>query len=856
MREILAREEQELNIGKRGENLATCVVFDVSAWEKTYGSGVVQLIHRRNGDKAPYPCDIEADNGKAYWTVTNTDVAIAGRGHAELQYYVGDVLVKSATYATRTTQSMAAAGDVPPEPGMDWVEQALRAGMEATASAEAAENSAASASASAELAVNTAAGISSVAEEVAQVKEYSDKAAASVTAAEAAQAAAERARDEARDIAGADYATVTQAQNYASTAERNANSYTDNKVIAHNTNAEAHEDIRAAVAEAKATAEEAKTAVDNAPKGLTGESNPTENIEGVVGQMYWNSKDETLWVCTGVEPPETEVLFAEQSVESDDLISNIEVSLRDHVPIVGDTYIVTVDGIQYRCKAYNSEYGDICIGDSRLAVNDESNPEDVPFGIDTYSMSDDSGWNVWQEWYVLFSYAGTHTLKIERVVGESDGGYNWTQVETDIYQVGDVRTSIRADLGDKWLLCNGDTLSATECPKLYGMLQDMNPPYEATWSAKNELWDANGYVAPINDMAYGEGYYVAVGQTKPYNTGEDAESLKISVASALDGSWSSKASLYSSYPNAAATSVAYGNGMFVVGGYFRGSSPYTMYGLIYYADDPSGTWTRKNLWSSVSNENKVMGVAYGDGTWVAAGEYHDGSNYYARIAYTTDPTGDWTTKDIFTGTSKSRFQIKSVAYAEGNWVVVGLFYDGTNRNARIMYTTSLGGTWTTKDLWSDTGSYSGAFSVTYGDGVWAVAGNYNDGSTNGAKIAYSSSLGGEWTVVANTKFNVWHPVDIAYANGLWAIGGQRESDSQGCVAFAHSLDGEWQFKIVTSYASSSNTYVKSVKNLDGAWVAMGNEYYSSYGNGIFVSHSTVLPTITTDGAYCYIKAKG
>ena len=259
MREILAREEQELNIGKRGENLATCVVFDVSAWEKTYGSGVVQLIHRRNGDKAPYPCDIDADNGKAYWTVTNTDVAIAGRGHAELQYYVGDVLVKSATYATRTTQSMAAAGDVPPEPGMDWVEQALRAGMEATASAEAAENSAASASASAELAVNTAAGIGSIAEEVAQVKEYSERA-------EAAQAAAEQARDEAKDIAGGDFASPAEAKGYADVAERNAKEYTDQKIAAipapdvsgqignHNADTEAHADIREAVEEAKSVA--------------------------------------------------------------------------------------------------------------------------------------------------------------------------------------------------------------------------------------------------------------------------------------------------------------------------------------------------------------------------------------------------------------------------------------------------------------------------------------------------------------------------------------------------------------------------------------------------------------------------
>lgn len=425
--------------------------------------------------------------------------------------------------------------------------------------------------------------------------------------------------------------------------------------------------------------------------------------------------------------------------------------------------------------------------------------------------------------------------------------------------VGDVRTSIRTDIGDNWLLCNGDALSATEYPELYAILQEANPPHEATWSAMKEIWDANGYHAPINDIAYGEGYYVAVGQEKPYTSSEDAEILKIHVATSLDGGWSEKASLYSEYPNAAATSVAYGNGMFVAGGYFRNdSSPYTMYGLIYYADTPSGTWTRKNLWSSDTNENKVMGVAYGNGTWVAAGEYRSGSNYYARIAYATTPSGTWTNKDIFTGTSSSRFQIKSITYAGGCWVVAGQYYDGSKYYGRIMYATSLTGTWSTVDLWSGANQYNGATDVVYGDGVWAVVGSYyTDGNNNGAKIAYSSSLDGEWTTVVpnTTKFSASKPISLAYSYGLWAIGGQNGGTSNiGMVAFAQSLDGNWVAKDMFSY-TSNNTYLTRVKNVNGMWVAMGNEYYSNYGNGIFVTHSTVLPTITTDGAYCYIKAK-
>jgi hypothetical protein len=74
------------------------------------------------------------------------------------------------------------------------------------------------------------------------------------------------------------------------------------------------------------------------------------------------------------------------------------------------------------------------------------------------------------------------------------------------------------------------------------------------------------------------------------------------------------------------------------------------------------------------------------------------------------------------------------------------------------------------------------------------------------------------------------------------------------VAFAPTPGGNWISKDMFSY-NSTNTYVARVKNINGAWVAMGNEYYSNYGNGIFVTHSTVLPTITTEGAYCYIKGR-
>lgn len=256
MIEIIAKEGQDLDLGKRGENLARRVTFDIGGWIKTFGEGEVHLLHQRNGDKTPYPCVVEVEKTKAYWPVTNTDVAMAGRGHAEIQYWVGDAIVKSVTYNTRVAQSMGVAGDTPPAPAENWLNTMLGLGNEAKVNAEAAAESAEAAAASVAMAkiseTNAAesesnakasesaasdsatAAAESAAESklqadraeemkdqvqeavdgaiisaVKRVEEVVEEAEAAEQGAKDAQAAAEKARDEAAAVAGGDFLPLT-----------------------------------------------------------------------------------------------------------------------------------------------------------------------------------------------------------------------------------------------------------------------------------------------------------------------------------------------------------------------------------------------------------------------------------------------------------------------------------------------------------------------------------------------------------------------------------------------------------------------------------------------------------------------
>jgi hypothetical protein len=276
MNEILVKSGVEIDLGKRGEHLARCIVFDISGWQKTYGDGSVHLLHQRNGDKAPYPCVVETDGPCVRWLLSETDVDVAGRGRAELQYFVGDARVKSETWNTRTNRSMNNEGPIPEEPAENWLNAMLQLGTEtqgnaeiAEQSAEIAENSAVAAKASAseaaesaEAAADKAASLTvaqlatqvdaaesaaakaktselnaAESEKLAEGYKQDARGSASLATREADRAAdaknaAEKARDEAQAIAGGDVASTV---------------YVDNQIGAHNSSTSAHVDIRKSI---------------------------------------------------------------------------------------------------------------------------------------------------------------------------------------------------------------------------------------------------------------------------------------------------------------------------------------------------------------------------------------------------------------------------------------------------------------------------------------------------------------------------------------------------------------------------------------------------------------------------------
>lgn len=231
---IYAKSGTIIYIGRVGENLATDVVFDISAWVEEYGKGAAELVINQNGET--YPQYTTREDNLIKWKVTNSNTSHAGMGKCELFYLVNEIKVKSVIYDFIVTNSLDyEEGAEPPAAFESWVEDVIE---NATFIRENITRSEENADAAEAWAVGTKNG-EPLKEEDEQYnnnsKYYSNKAAE-------ARAGAELAKD-----------AALKAQNKAETAETNAETA--------ETNAKA---AQVAAEQAKADATIAKNAAETA----------------------------------------------------------------------------------------------------------------------------------------------------------------------------------------------------------------------------------------------------------------------------------------------------------------------------------------------------------------------------------------------------------------------------------------------------------------------------------------------------------------------------------------------------------------------------------------------------------------
>lgn len=131
----------KLPLGYAGEGGTRKIQIDMTAWLKAF-VGAVIVVYVLRPDKYPYFAAVDMQNGILTWTVEAEEVAVAGRGWAQLAAVnpvTGDTyhsrVVQTEVFRSIDEFQTETAGD----PAQKWVQQVLTARDEAVEAAERAE---------------------------------------------------------------------------------------------------------------------------------------------------------------------------------------------------------------------------------------------------------------------------------------------------------------------------------------------------------------------------------------------------------------------------------------------------------------------------------------------------------------------------------------------------------------------------------------------------------------------------------------------------------------------------------------------------------------------------------------------
>ncbi|MCW1923752.1 PKD domain-containing protein [Luteolibacter arcticus] len=234
----------------------------------------------------------------------------------------------------------------------------------------------------------------------------------------------------------------------------------------------------------------------------------------------------------------------------------------------------------------------------------------------------------------------------------------------------------------------------------------------------------SGTATRLNDIAYGGGKLVAVGDSSTYRISTDGINW-------TGGSVASNVYLYGLTHD--------GSNFIGVGMNYDFDAPVGWKGAIYTS--PNGTtWTRRHLGGATLRD-----VAFGGGAYIAVGD--SGAMWRSTNGMTWSPVP-----------SGVAVNVNSVAYGSGGFVAVGAANNGSNGT---VLTSPDGTTWTNTSAAAGLDSWHGFYEVDYCNDRFLASGWF-------AKIRHSTNGGASF---ATTQTGTRQIAGFAYGNGLYFAAG-------------------------------------------------------------------------------------
>ena len=441
--------------------------------------------------------------------------------------------------------------------------------------------------------------------------------------------------------------------------------------------------------------------------------------------------------------------------------------------------------------------------DARVKIADKATSDDI------YNGTDDS------KWVTAKGLTGSETA----------------------YQIGDIKTRVRTDLGDRWLLCNGSMLDGSKYPILSSKIP-VNPSLWHTTSNVGKLITSSRYgditsphIHKFNDL-----YVVAGGGDRIY------------FATSIEGPWSVVNPNLPSSPIQSTdyyyyiVDICYYNGLFVLLACYhcdrqRFYATYTSTNL--YNWTAKQTFNINNVLNGGYDRSTIRGIKVIDDRFIIYGVRANSESNIPFIGYATSSevnAGTWNIQTFGSPTSGvgGIIQIGDIVKTiDGKYLIAGNF-SINNVQCNYAYSNSILGAWTGHSI---SGVQRTLNVISYDGNRYYLTCDYNQ-----EYIYYTTNITSGWT--KNSK-NYMSTKEILYLHGYYYVA--TSTGNMTVCTDPLNYDSSAIYKIETLYSILNPVVIDNS--------VIGVKADSSTWMQSLQLNAVVLPTITPTNAYAYIRGK-
>lgn len=440
-------------------------------------------------------------------------------------------------------------------------------------------------------------------------------------------------------------------------------------------------------------------------------------------------------------------------------------------------------------------------------------------------------------------------------------------IENYDWQIGDIRSTTRTDLGDKWLLCNGSVIDTSN---EYSEVGDLLGKRAGSWTLKNTVATNNFFTSSASNIwvGYVNGKYVAMGIDFSNSNNVTA---KISYSDSLEGNWT-QISLKN--PTGISSEHMYNGGItFLNRSYYAGAVI-----TVGYRAQLCVIWasTDLNNWSLVYNSgNKNWGIIY-------VGRIMACSNKIAMPVFCSVEANY---------TTYQQLQVVQMSTTNNTWNIVQLYsldnshWDGGDLFISVANDVLFITCWVNEAINSDMEPYSKyqlIFNSTSAQG-WSRStffGPDSSGMNRGVSQTHVSNviyINGTYYIVGTHTFSGYNYNPIGYGDlysststpsgtMTWNLSSTQGRDIaipryllQGGKFYVFYANGKYsQMDSLVSNLPDAIT-ITNVSTLGEISLLSTSRLISNNSNSVLALNlmewTSILPNITVDKGYVYIKAK-